>query len=89
MKKLSKAQQRVVDWLKEDKKRYVIASTYYHFQSVEDGVWDWNEFTNKHDGFKEYFHKSTFDSLVNLQILLPYVGVNASPRKYTLNNDLR
>lgn len=72
MRKLSLAQQRVVDWLREDTTRWIIHDPQsYHHQTIWDGNREWDDKNNKFTGFLEYFHLPTFEVLRDGGILTP------------------
>lgn len=71
MKNLSKAQQKVIDLLKENQKRYILKSQYYNHQDVI--------FEEEHKKRFFQFKKPTFEVLEKLGLI-----VNLEGNKYIL-----
>lgn len=74
MKNLSVHQLKVLQFLTEDKSRFVHGSPFYNSIHVTDG---------KHEGFRHFFSRNTLNSLVKMKYL-----IFEKDYKYTLNSDL-
>ena len=78
MKKLSDAQQKVIDRLMSDSSTFVIESIYY----------DWNTVTNNQNDYDWIaFKRPTFDFLVREGYLIRDTNSVVKFKKWVLNND--
>lgn len=70
MKKLSAAQQKVVDILKENPSYYIRTSPYYNYQEIESPEFIKGKYDNL-THHVEYFTKPTLKVLVDSNIIVP------------------